>query len=113
MRRASQVNIKNNQTTKKLVTLAFLICFIIVSLLTEAFILTHADHEHDHDGANGSCTTCVLILNAENLLKQFSTAVSGASYALINLFAAIAMLFSVLYLIEIKTPVKLKTRMNN
>ena len=71
---ASRTNTKRKQTAKRTIALAFLICFILVSLLSEAFIITHANHEHDHDGAGGTCSTCAHIQSAENLLKQLGTA---------------------------------------
>ena len=111
MERSANYNTK--QTAMKFVTLGVLICFIFVFFLSEAFILTHAEHKHDHNGAKGSCTTCIQIHNAENLLRQFNLAVSGASFAFISLLAAIAILFSLSYLNETKTLVILKTRMNN
>jgi len=76
------------QTKKRVLTLAFLICFIIVSLLSEALILKLADHEHDHNGVNGTCVTCTHVKNAENLLKKLATASLVAAYTIAVLFSA-------------------------
>ncbi len=101
------------QTKKRLLTLAFLICFIIVSLLSEAFILTHAGHEHDHNGVNGTCATCAQIKNAENLLKKLGTASLVAAYTIAGLFSAAVITHTFWAVTSALTPVTLKIKMNN
>lgn len=64
-----------NRSMMQNIALILCMCFIVVSLLSTALILTHANHEHDHDGPNGSCTTCIHLVTAENLHKQLSTAI--------------------------------------
>lgn len=103
----------NKQTIVKFVALTVLICFIVVSLLSGAFILTHADHEHDHNGVSGTCATCAQIQSAENLLKQLGTAVINAASVLAGLFASIAIIRSAFSNATLLTPVTLKIRMNN
>jgi preprotein translocase subunit SecG len=48
--------------------------FVAALLLSAAFIALRAQHEHDHHGENGVCTTCAHIALAENLLKTVSMA---------------------------------------
>jgi len=64
-----------NRSVMQSIALILCMCFIVVSLLSTAFILTHANHEHNHDGQNGSCTTCIHLATAENLLKQLSSVI--------------------------------------
>lgn len=63
------------------IALILCVCFLVVSFLSTAFILTHANHEHDHDGPNGSCATCIHLATAENLFKQLSSAIVAAVFA--------------------------------
>lgn len=108
-----QINLNNKQSKKRLVVLAFLLCFIVVSMLSQAFILTHADHAHDNNGVGGGCATCAQIQSAENLLKQLGTAVINAAAAFTGLFTVIAIIQSAFSDITLLTPVTLKIRMNN
>jgi len=84
----------------------------MVALLSEAFILTHANHAHDHFDVGGECVVCAHIHSIENLLKQIGIAATGLSMAWIGLFAAILLLFRV-STFRFPTPVRLKTRLNN
>lgn len=75
----------HKQSTKRLliknIALILCLCLIVVSFLSTTFILTHANHEHDHDGPNGSCVTCIHLVTADNLLKQLSSALVAAIFA--------------------------------
>lgn len=87
-------------------------CFIVVSLLSTAFILTHANHEHDHNGQNGSCTTCIHIVTAENSLKQLSSAIVVPVFAF-ALFSFISFLVKIFALcVGSSTLITLKVRLN-
>jgi len=113
MRNGIQIKTRAKQSTKKKVLLVFFVCFIMLSLLSEAFILTHADHEHDHNGIGSSCTLCVQFHNIESLLKQFAMAVAVARYGFIGLLTVIAILRSISPLYGISTSIELKTQLNN
>lgn len=108
-----QISLNNKQFNKRLVALAFLLCFIVVSIFSEAFILTHADHAHDNNGVGGGCATCAQIQSTENLLKQLGTAVVSAASALAGMFAVIAIIRFASSNITLLTPATLKIRMNN
>lgn len=97
---------------QRVAAIAFLACFLIVTVLAGAFVVTHADHEHDHSGVDGSCATCVQLQSAENILKQFSTALVGALFAIAGLFAVVATLKAVAFCVTLSTPITLKIRMN-
>jgi hypothetical protein len=100
------------QNAKRIAALAFLLCFIMAALLSEAFVLTHARHRHDHYGAGGSCAVCAQIQNIENQRRQLGAAFVGLPMAWVGLFAAIALLCCV-SAARILTPVRLKTRLNH
>jgi hypothetical protein len=91
-----------NKHTSKIAALLFLMCFIMAALLAEAAV-----HEHDHDCACVSCVLCTHIM--KNLFKQ----PGNTLYALVRLFALIAVGCPLLLLIKIQTPVDLKIRLNN
>ena len=95
--------------------IALIICvyFIVTFFLSAAFVLTHANHEHDHEGPNGTCATCIHLAAVENSLKQLSTAIVASVLAFVlcisisfcfNLSAPYVVLF---------TLVTLKVRLNN
>ena len=109
----SQTSLNKKQTKKRIIAITFLVCFIAISLLSEAFILTHANHTHDQNGVGGTCATCVQIQNAENILKQLGTAVVGGFIILAGLYAAAAIIKAICSNIAIHTPITLKIRMNN
>jgi hypothetical protein len=79
--RFTTYNETNNQWRSKTRLIARLLCalFIAVSLLSSAFILTHAHHAHDQDMPDGSCATCAHVMAAENLLKALGVAVMAAA----------------------------------
>ena len=100
------------QNKKKIVALAFLICFITVFLLSEAYILTNANHEHNHSGIDGNCAICVQIQNIENILKKIILFANNILLGLIGLIAII-ILYAILFVIELYTLVNMKIQMNN
>ena len=64
--------------------IAFLVCiaFIIVTLSSVAFLITHANHKHNHSGQQGDCTVCVHVSTAKELLKNILMALVGSVLAL-------------------------------
>lgn len=102
----------NRKNSKRFTALAFLLCFLIAALLSEAILLARADHEHHHIEAGGECVVCAQMHCLENLLRQFGAATGGVLLAWIGLFATIAALCYVSVLL-LTTPVRLKTRLNN
>jgi hypothetical protein len=95
--------------------IALLLCalFIAVSLLSSVFILTHANHEHDHDMPDGSCATCAHVMAAENLLKTLGTAVIAVALYLSGHHALVSTLKPIASDLDFFTPVSLKVRLNN
>jgi hypothetical protein len=103
----------NKQNVKNLAVLAVLLCLLLSALLSETFVLSHTGHVHDNDGAGGSCAVCVQIQNAENFLKLFKTAVSSISLSLFVFLATALIYCGGFFPLAFKTPVQLKSRMNN
>lgn len=101
------------QSAKRLIALAVCVFFIAASLLSAVFILTHANHTHNHNGPNGSCATCARLAAAENLLKTISAAPVGAALIYGALPAVLSVLKSVGFQTGLYALVRLKVRLNN
>ena len=106
----SFANAKNKKT---IVALVCLISFIVFFLLSEAFIIVNANHEHDTNGVNGRCSICDQMKNFENLLNQFRVAIKFALFVFSISLLIIPALYDVLSLCENKTLVELRIRINN
>lgn len=106
------MRVSNRQKAQRITAFMFSLCFVMAALLSEAFVLTHADHHHDHSGTSGECAVCAQIQNIENQRRQYGAAAGSLPMAWFALFAAIALpccaSFSCL-----QTPVRLKIRLNN
>ena len=102
----------NKQKAKRVTALAFLLCFAMAALLFEAFLLTHANHTHDHYGMDNECAVCAQIHSLENQLRQFGAASGGITVGLAGLIAAIALLCRTTAF-RPPSPVRLKIRLNN
>ncbi len=104
---------KQKQWLTRSIALAMCICFLLASLLSATFIMTHGIHEHDHDGPNGRCATCIHITNAENIVKQLSTAIISSLLIFGSLYSILSLLKPISFSIGSITLVKLKVRMNH
>jgi hypothetical protein len=68
------------QTERRKTAGAFLVVLVVCVFLTVSFLLptvftiARAFHEHDNDGAYGSCSECSQIAAAQNLQKQYDFA---------------------------------------
>ncbi len=97
----------------RMMALVVCVLFIAVMLVSSAYILTHANHIHDHDGPGGSCATCIHLQAAENILKQLSTAVVAAAIAFGGVLGIFSFLKAITPLFVSLTLVTLKVRLNN
>ena len=104
---------KQKQWLTRSIALAMCVCFLLASLLSATFIMTHGIHEHDHEGPNGRCATCIHITNAENIVKQLSTAIISITFIFGSLYSILSLLKSISFSIGFFTLVKLKVRMNH
>jgi len=117
-----QLNSGNKQILKSRIALVLLICFVIVFLFSESFIIAHTVHEHDCDpiqerGHNkdidNGCNVCTHIQNVRNILKLIGITAGGASCVLFGLFAALAIYKYIFLQTGFQTLINLKIRMNN
>jgi len=93
---------------RRIIIFICLLCFVIAAILQGAALFAHEEHGHEHNCAE-ICTECVLLKSLKNPLKSASEAAIGDVLLPVILFGALALIFSVSHL---KTPIKLKTRMN-
>lgn len=97
----------------KSIALIICVCFIVTSILSVVFILTHANHQHDHEGPNGTCATCDHLAATTNLLKQLSIAIVTSVFpSVLYLFISYCLKPSTPY-VGLFTLVSLKVRLDN
>jgi hypothetical protein len=97
----------------RLTVLMLLLCLVLVSLLSETYIITHENHEHDHLGVDGSCAACARIQAAENFLRQFEVIAGDTKPMFAFLITVMAALCGKQFLSGAQTLIGLKTRMNH
>ena len=113
MRGVMRFNINNRRRRITTVAYMLLLCFVLFFALSEVYVISQAEHEHNHFGVDGSCSICALFHNTENLLKQFYTVTTDAAFGFVSLLAALLALYAGISLFGFFTPVRLKTRLNN
>jgi len=94
-------------------TSTVLVLFVVATLLSTLFIVTHANHVHDNTGFDGSCSTCALLSASENVLKSSSAAVFAVALYLSGRLTGCLALLPLYWYRSLGTPVRLKVRMNN
>ena len=77
-RKVYSAKLNKRQSSNRLIVLVVCAFFVIGSLLSAAFIFTHARHEHNHSGSGGACSTCEQLAEAENLLKFLLVSLADA-----------------------------------
>jgi hypothetical protein len=87
---AAAGNGRGRRSAARLTAFALCVLFIALTALSTAYILTHANHRHDHNGPGGDCAVCVRINAAERLLKTISTAAAGAALVFGGVFALLS-----------------------
>jgi hypothetical protein len=99
--------------TVRLTALVLCALFTAIFIISTVFICVRSNHEHDHDGPDGCCATCMHIQYADKLLKALSTIVAAVSTFIGGIFGALCSLrFATPYCVS-HTLVKLKVRLNN
>ncbi|MDR1209968.1 MAG: hypothetical protein LBK41_06615 [Clostridiales bacterium] len=102
-----------NERRKRLTVLAVCVLFIVVYVLSTAFIFAHACHIHDHNGSDGGCAVCAHLASARDLLKSISAAVAGAAFVFAGLSAVLSIPQFVGSRAGFRSLVHLKVRLNN
>jgi len=105
----SQKHVRRKQ---RFIALAFLLCFAVVFLLTETFILSHASHDHEFLVTGGNCNICTQIQTAKKLLRQIGTVVCGVLFSLVSILTIAIILSCFSSLFKIQTQVNLRIRIN-
>lgn len=108
-----KIKITGKLPAARLAALILCTVFISVSLFFSAYILTHINHEHDHDGPVGCCSTCMHIQSAEKMLRQFTDAIVVTVTFACSLFSALLFLSLFASHTEVSTLINLKVRLNN
>ena len=103
----------NEKYKRRIIAIAFCVCIISVAILSNVFILSHSEHNHDNNGVGGGCVTCELLLSAENIGKQLGVALVGVLLAMGKMFFDVKTLKTMVACVLPTTPVRLKIRMNN
>jgi len=95
--------------------IVWVICAVIItaSTLTVVMFISHANHEHDHNGLNESCALCFYLAAAENHYKSIFTALIILVFVYGGLSAILSFLKSVDFHFGLITPVCLKVRLNH
>jgi len=97
---------------KRAAALGILLCFLLAAVLSEAFLLTHAHHRHDHLAPGGGCAVCAQMQSVAERRGQSGAAPARAAAWLGGLWIALALLCRAAGLPS-QTPVALKMRLNN
>ena len=97
---------------RRIVALTVLLPFFFASILLNAFILSHAEHDHDSYGADIDCEVCISIHHVKNLLTFISSVAKNTSAELADMLLLSALLYAAMSACDILTPIRSKTRMN-
>ncbi|MCR1900158.1 hypothetical protein NSA47_14415 [Irregularibacter muris] len=102
-----------NNTNKRTIAMLLLIAFVFATSLSAVFLFTHADHEHDHHGPEGTCATCAQLGTVHHLLKNIFTTILASVTALSTLLILTITVNTVSPRVRFHTLVSLKVRLNN
>ena len=97
----------------KIASVVILVLLVGVILLSQAFVFTHANHEHDHNTASEQCMTCVQLQTAESIIKALGAAIGAVLFAMLALLAATIIPISCFFQNAKYTLTHQKIRLNN
>ncbi|MDR0813431.1 MAG: hypothetical protein LBO63_05445 [Oscillospiraceae bacterium] len=95
---------------KKLSALILCAVFSAALLLSASYILTFAEHDHDHDGADGACLTCAHVISAAKILVGGSGEAVKATAAFACVFAVVSALLTYVFCVHMPSPIELKVK---
>ncbi len=104
---------KSQKMLLRTIAIMLCVCFILLTSLSTYFITTNINHKHNQNGKNESCTTCIEMQTAWNVVKQISLVVFVAGVtAFVMHIADYALKSKFLFLCSV-TLINLKVRLNN
>ena len=64
----------NNKARRAIRMIAPVVCavYLVVALLSSAYVIAHINHKHDHDGLGGTCAICAHITAAGDFFKRLT-----------------------------------------
>jgi hypothetical protein len=98
---------------KRFAALALLLCFAAAVLVGQAFIITHAGHEHDHGAIDGGCSVCVQMQAVGDALKRLGIALAVVSLAFAVLPVGMPLVEAASVPFGALSPMSLKVRLND
>ena len=96
------------QRCKKHIAVFVCVCFLLASVLSVAFVISHSDHECIGE----QCEICLQISHITNILKQLRAAVFSIAVFITAVLTAMLAAYDnrTPYFV---TPISLKVKMNN
>jgi hypothetical protein len=105
-------NSKGKRSTVSFMVLFVCVLFVVSVFMSLAYILSHVNHSHDHDGHGGACAVCSYIKLAEGMSKRFHAVSATVNDTVTDIFN-IANIISLIPCFCLLTPVILKVRLNS
>lgn len=99
----------NNKTFRKVLALLLCTLFVLTLIFSYAFIIKEANHECD----NEDCHTCELISSCIKTIKKTTTVIIVSSIIFILFNYIYKKVIHLNVLSYFKSPILLKTRLNN
>jgi hypothetical protein len=101
-----------NLSKKPLLLIVLTVYLGFTAFFAENFILTHLNHDHDHDGAGGCCSICYEMELAQLLLEGLGSVGIILSVAGLITYAKECIRKPSLMYPMVLTPIALKVRLN-
>jgi hypothetical protein len=107
----AQTKADNRLTVRRATAFALLVCFVAAMILLQMFVITLADHGHNHNGIDGGCTVCAQLSETQNRLNH-ADALARISAVSLTALAGI-LLASAVFTAARLSLVHLKIQLNN
>ena len=103
----------NTRSRNRAFILVLCICFALLLIISNVFVLTHAGHVHNTNGIGGNCSMCAYIADFQELIKNLLNGCLPL-FAFLSLFIFISRFsFHAISRAGFAAPVYLKVRLNN
>lgn len=98
---------------KRALATLLLVAFLLVTSFSAAFLFTHTEHTHDHNGPENACAVCIQLDSARYLLKNIFVVVLIPAAALSLFLIITAIVYRSIDIMAFRTLVSLKVRLDN